>query len=256
MSQEANQESIDVDNEQAPSTSSKETAGATSGEPSNVPGQSSQSSQGSVTRGGTILVSERQRGNPLLNAIRSSSWSYATIDPDYEAGCSTAILFLSLKYHALKPNYIYERLKQVGHKYRLTVLLVLIDHMEFEAYLKELAKACILASVTLMCAWSFEEAGRIIDMYKMYEFTQDDMISGRQEGTETKSRFNSVVEALSSAKTVSKTDAVSLISLFGSLAKINTVSKEELSICPGMGPLKASKLRGVLDRPFKRDVSN
>lgn len=37
---------------------------------------------------------------------------------------TTCALFLSLKYHNLKPDYINERLKQLGKLYELRVLLV------------------------------------------------------------------------------------------------------------------------------------
>jgi len=37
----------------------------------------------------------------------------------------------SLRYHQLNPNYIHERLKQLGHSYELRVLLTLIDIVSF-----------------------------------------------------------------------------------------------------------------------------
>lgn len=44
--------------------------------------------------------------------------------PDYEMGATTCALFLSIRYHNLNPNYIHDRLKQLGHQYELRVLLV------------------------------------------------------------------------------------------------------------------------------------
>lgn len=65
-----------------------------------------------------------QRGNPLLKFITSVPWEYDDIIPDYEVGKTICILFLSLRYHNLNPDYINNRLKELGKKYELRVLLV------------------------------------------------------------------------------------------------------------------------------------
>ena len=65
-----------------------------------------------------------QRGNPLLKSILSVPWEYEEIVPDYVMGRTTCALFLSLRYHNLNPDYINERLKQLGKQYELRVLLV------------------------------------------------------------------------------------------------------------------------------------
>jgi len=65
-----------------------------------------------------------QRGNPLLKSIFNVPWEYEEIVPDYVMGRTTCALFLSLRYHNLNPDYINERLKQLGKQYELRVLLV------------------------------------------------------------------------------------------------------------------------------------
>lgn len=44
--------------------------------------------------GSTILVSPRQRGNPLLTSIKSMPWEYSDIPADYVLGLTTCALFL------------------------------------------------------------------------------------------------------------------------------------------------------------------
>lgn len=44
--------------------------------------------------GTTILVSPRQRGNPVLTCIRSMPWEYSDIPADYVLGVTTCALFL------------------------------------------------------------------------------------------------------------------------------------------------------------------
>ena len=54
-----------------------------------------------------------------------------------------------------------------------------------------------------------------------------------------------------SIKSVNKTDAATLISVFSTLEGIVNASIEELTLCPGFGPLKAQKLHKALHESFK-----
>lgn len=47
--------------------------------------------------------------------------------------------------------------------------------------LKNLTRICILADLTLILAWSYEEAGKIIETYKIYEKKPADKIMERSE---------------------------------------------------------------------------
>ena len=85
-----------------------------------------------------ILVSRRQEGNPVLRHVRNVRWAYADdIVPDYVLGASTAALFLSLRYHLLRPDYIHARLKELGRAYRLRVVLVCVDSEDAAAALAQ-----------------------------------------------------------------------------------------------------------------------
>lgn len=44
--------------------------------------------------GSTILVSPRQRGNPVLTSVRSMPWEYSDIPADFVLGATTCALFL------------------------------------------------------------------------------------------------------------------------------------------------------------------
>jgi len=46
------------------------------------------------TSGSSILVSPRQRGNPVLASLRSMPWEYSDIPADYVLGQTTCALFL------------------------------------------------------------------------------------------------------------------------------------------------------------------
>uniref|UniRef100_A0A1B6C8P4 ERCC1-like central domain-containing protein n=1 Tax=Clastoptera arizonana TaxID=38151 RepID=A0A1B6C8P4_9HEMI len=75
--------------------------------------------------GNSILVNPKQKGNPLLTYISNVPWEFDdSIIPDYVMGRTTCALFLSLRFHNLKPEYINERLRDLGRLYDLRVLVV------------------------------------------------------------------------------------------------------------------------------------
>lgn len=113
-----------------------------------------------------ILVSPRQKGNPILNNVRSVGWEYSDIPADFVLGATTCALFLSLKYHRIHPEYIYSRIKALGTRYGLRILLVLVDIDNHESPLKELSKTSLINNVTIILCWSSAEGGRYLELYK------------------------------------------------------------------------------------------
>ena len=103
--------------EQQPSTS-RDSAETPTGAPS----------ASKVHNSHALLVSPKQRGNPALKAISNIPYEFdESIVADYVMGASTCALFLSIRYHNLNPDYIHDRLKILGKKYELRVLLVQVD---------------------------------------------------------------------------------------------------------------------------------
>ncbi|KAM9270703.1 LOW QUALITY PROTEIN: DNA excision repair protein ERCC-1 [Cariama cristata] len=194
----------------------------------------------------SIVVSPRQRGNPVLKFVRNVPWEFGDVIPDYVLGQSTCALFLSLRYHHLHPGYIHDRLRHLGRSYGLQLLLLQVDVKDPHQALKELAKVCILADCTLLVAWSPEEAGRYLETYKAYEQKPPDLLKERVE----QDFLSRMTDCLTSVKSVNKTDALSLLTAFGSLAAMVHASREDLSLCPGVGPQKAKRLFDVLHEPF------
>ncbi|GLG95403.1 Putative DNA excision repair protein ERCC-1 [Gryllus bimaculatus] len=197
-----------------------------------------------------VLVSPKQRGNPLLKHISNVPWEFEEISPDYVMGRTTCALFLSLRYHNLNPDYIHERLKLLGQEYELRVLLIQVDTSDPHHPLKYLTRVSLLANLTLMLAWSPQEAGQIIETYKIYEHKPPDMIMEKTEA----SSYQKLISALTTIRSINRTDAATLLSSFGSLKKILSTSQDVLSLCPGVGPKKASQLYKVLHQPFLKET--
>ena len=63
-----------------------------------------------------------------------------------------------------------------------------------------------------------------------------------------------LIEALTSVKSVNKTDAVTLLGTFKTLDAIARASPEDLALCPGFGPNKARKLHKVFSEQFRRNT--
>ena len=58
------------------------------------------------------------------------------------------------RYHLLKPQYIYGRIKELQRAYRLRVLLCHVDVDDAVDPLAQVTKAALLNDCTIFCAWS------------------------------------------------------------------------------------------------------
>uniref|UniRef100_A0A8C2JH35 Excision repair cross-complementation group 1 n=1 Tax=Cyprinus carpio TaxID=7962 RepID=A0A8C2JH35_CYPCA len=93
--------------------------------------------------GNGIIVSPRQRGNPILKFERNVPWEFGEVVPDYVLGRTTCALFISVRYQYLNPNYIHEHLKQLCQSFTLRVLHKQVDVKDPHHALKELVTDCL-----------------------------------------------------------------------------------------------------------------
>ncbi|KAF3932007.1 hypothetical protein ABW20_dc0103496 [Dactylellina cionopaga] len=195
----------------------------------------------------SIIVNTRQKGNPLLPYIKSVPWEYGDIIPDYLVSPTTCMLFLSLKYHRLHPEYIYTRIKSLGHAYTLRVLLILVDTDQHPEPLKELTKTGIIHNLTMMLSWSPAEAGRYVELYKVMENTPATMIKERPK----EDYMSRVEDTVTSVRGVNKTDAMGLISMFGSMRAAVNATEEQIGLVPGWGEKKTRRWCTAVREDFR-----
>ena len=195
----------------------------------------------------SILVSPRQKGNPIINSIRAMPWEYADIPADYVLGQTTCALFLSLKYHRLHPEYIYNRIRQLQGKYNLRVLLIMVDIENHEEPLKELSKTSLINNVTMILAWSAQEAGRYLELFKSCEHASPMSIQAHQ----STSYADKLVDFVTVPRSINKTDAISLISSFGSLRTAVNARPEEVALIGGWGEKKVQRWCNAVREPFR-----
>ncbi|GAA6024694.1 hypothetical protein JCM10207_009221, partial [Rhodosporidiobolus poonsookiae] len=178
--------------------------------------------QGSVSVGGpqgivrrmtqnSILVSTRQKGNPVISHIRTVPWEYGDIKCDYQVGATAGVLYLSIRYHLLHPEYIHTRIADLGQSYGLRIVLVHCDADNHTAAMRELTKICLVNGYTLVVCWSAQEAARYLTLYKQFERKPPDLIRERVDD----SYMAHLTSALTSVKGVNKTDVVTLVSNYG-----------------------------------------
>ncbi|CAN0914289.1 DNA excision repair protein ERCC-1, partial [Linum grandiflorum] len=213
---------------QPPSQSQSPSQNATQSGTSSSSASANQSTsvQSTQTRN-SILVSHRQKGNPLLKHIRNVRWTFADVVGDYLIGQSSCALYLSLRYHLLHPDYLYYRIRELQKNYKLRVVLCHVDVEDVTKPLLEVTKTALLHDCTLLCAWSLEECGRYLETIKMYENKPADLIQGQMD-----------------------TDYLSR-----SLSGVMDASMEDLARCPGIGERKVKRLHDTFHEPFKRTVS-
>ncbi len=198
-----------------------------------------------------LHVSTKQRGNGILRFIRNVPFAYAKIKPDYILGPNRCALFLSFRYHNLHPNYIHRRIAEIKSDFDLRVLLCLVDVDDNAAIILVLNKICAVNNLTLILAWSEEEAARYLETFKAFEGKDASMIQKKKEVTYPEQ----VADVLGSVRSVNKTDSAQLVSQFGTLRNVITASQEEIQLCPGIGDKKARRLFDAFNKPFSSAMS-
>lgn len=214
----------------------------------------------------SVQVSQSQKGNPLLSnsLMKSIPWSYnGSILSDYYVNPTLQILFLSLKYHKLHPEYIWQRLKKLNkgstivtttNDRVLRLLLVVVDIDSHQEILRKLLNFCVKHDLSLILAWSFEEAGNYIAFCKQYELSSSKVKSAIR-GTKSSEYQACVVDTLTSIRAVNKTDSVKLLANCGSVQNIVLQSCQDdeeigLSNIQGLGSRKLQSMKSVFLEPF------
>ena len=193
-----------------------------------------------------MIVSARQRGNPVLEAVRNVGWAFGETVADYVLSESAAALFLSLRYHLLHPAYLMRRMREMAHHFTLRLVLLLVDSDEAEKPLVELTRQTLSQDFTLVCAWSVAEAARYLETFKAYARKPADLIKERSDGAFS----TQLADVLTTVRPLNKTDASTLHGRFGSLHRLLRASHEELALCPGLGERKVRRLREAAHEPF------
>lgn len=197
--------------------------------------------------GSNILINQRQRQNPMISLIKNVPWEYSDIVADFQVGLTSCVLFLSIRYHRLHPEYIHQRIEKLGKMYTLRILMISCDVDQPDSAIKELTKLALVKDLTVMVGWSNEELARYLELYKKYENKSPDLIRERIND-DFLSHYSA---ALRSIRGVNKTDVHTLATHIGAFSGIANVTSEQLDRCPGFGEIKIANIIDAFHQPFR-----
>lgn len=228
-----------------PTTTTTSTATPlTAGAPPNIPKNRS-----------LILASEKQRNNPVLRHVRHAAVEFApaaSLTSDFELSDTTTALFLSVQYAKLHPQYLWTRIEGL-RRCRLRVLLVLVDDPDCERTLLSVQALAVSNGLTVLLAFSQEEAARYLETYAVMKNKSDESLKGKRETD----ALAVVTDALTEIKTVNKTDVKTLLRNFdGTLMGVFSAKMEEMALCEGVGGKKVLQLHKAFNEPFFREASS
>ena len=214
-----------------------------------------------------IEVSKRQKGNNLLKCITNCQWKYNdSIIPDYVMSPQICALYLSIRYHKMNRSYIHGRISKLRSKYMCRILLLHIDDGDNynDDILIELNKICCINKLILICAWSYLECARYIESYHYYKNKPVDCLMSssykqyinskrnrEQQGSEKENKRNDVIDTLTQIKSVTSTNAATVMNHFGTIAALSNCTQDQLTQLPGFGNKKAKYLFNAFNKPFK-----
>jgi len=198
-----------------------------------------------------LYVSTKQRGNAILNFVRNVPWAYSTMVPDFIMNTTRCALFLSLKYHSLYPNYIHRRTAELKTDFTLRILLVLVDVQDNANVLLLLNKFAVTANLTLLLAWSEEEAARYLETFKAFD-GKDAALIQKKEQTNF---VDQVADFLGTCKGVNKTDSAQLLQQFSNVRSLMEADMDELGLVTGMGEVKVRRLHEAFHKPFSKKAA-
>lgn len=194
-----------------------------------------------------LYVSVKQRGNGVLDYIRNVPTAFQKMVPDYIFSSTSCALFLSIKYHNLYPEYIFRRIAALRNDFTLRVLLLLVDCEDNAAVLLQLNKAAVTHNLTLILAWTEEEAARYLETFKALDGKDAASIQRNKEQTHF---ADQVTDFLTTCKGINKTDAASVLTQFGSVRTAMAATPDELALISGLGEVKVKRLYDAFHKPF------
>ncbi|ADM12453.1 Ercc1-like DNA excision repair protein [Encephalitozoon intestinalis ATCC 50506] len=186
-----------------------------------------------------IKVSPLQKGNNVLNYLSNASWHYDnSITPDYEINRSTALLFLSLRFHSCKPEYIHKRINKLK-PYKVKVLLV---HVDIPNYSKTIQELFDTTSLTMVLGFSIDECSRYI---RGFDEAGKRSIEAIRRGSHDEEGF------LTAFPKVNKSNAQQILKYNGTLLRFFGKSSEEMEKIPGLGKTKSEDIIKYLNMQFE-----
>eukprot|EP01060_Flectonema_neradi_P001725 TRINITY_DN1105_c0_g1_i1.p1 TRINITY_DN1105_c0_g1~~TRINITY_DN1105_c0_g1_i1.p1 ORF type:complete len:309 (+),score=67.25 TRINITY_DN1105_c0_g1_i1:3-929(+) len=211
-----------------------------------------------------VQVNTCQKGNPLVKSLRRPLEIGSTTIWDYEVKDKNIhVLFISLRYHSTRKEYLEGRMKRKGvaESGGLKILLFLYDanpekddSQVNEDSLHEINATAFYYGFTTLVAWSFEEAAKHMEVLRR-RYQRFDALKGRSAVTQKGYSVTSAESILSSLRSVNRPNARKLLSHFKTVKGICSATEAELTSINGVGQVKAQELLAVFQAPLRHTES-
>ncbi len=186
-----------------------------------------------------MKVSNLQRGNSILKYLSKSIWHYdEKITCDYEINGSIAVLFLSLKYHSVKPEYILKRISKLKD-YRMKLLLIHVDVPNYNSMICELYK---IQPLTVILCRNQEECAEYLKGFESTSVKSIEQVRNKESNIET---------FLQDIPKVTKSEINRIRMKYKNLQEIIKASEDDLKGTFGIGKAKANSVVNIFNKSFK-----
>ncbi|RVD93459.1 Ercc1-like DNA excision repair [Tubulinosema ratisbonensis] len=189
-----------------------------------------------------IKVNANQKGNALLNYLSKSQWYFdSSINFDYEF-TSIGLLFLSLKFHMCKPDYILRRMaKSVTKSHK--ILLLLADVKNYELILEQLFINSYKYNFTILISVNNEECSEYLKLIDLNQYKNTEILKNKKE--------NLIDNFIGLFPKINMNDIVNIKRAFLNLRSVINSSEKELCNVNGINKSKAANLVKYFDMKFK-----
>ncbi|EOB13352.1 Mating-type switching protein swi10 [Nosema bombycis CQ1] len=186
-----------------------------------------------------IKINPSQKANSLIKYLTYSTYTYEEkMSTDYEVNDSISVLFLSLRFHCCKPEYIYKRINK--HKpYRLSILLLLIDSDSYNNTLLEFIERIPL---TIIVGFTDEECARYLRGLDINTNRSVNIIRRKDYDHET---------FLLSFKKLNKSNIYSLMKTYKTLREALEDVDGRMKYIEGIGEAKVNDIKKYYEMNFE-----
>ncbi|ORM41580.1 DNA excision repair protein ERCC-1 [Babesia sp. Xinjiang] len=194
-----------------------------------------------------IVVSSRQRGNPLIKHLTNVTWVEGETQYDYKVTDAIQVLFLSLKYHRMHRGYIVARLKHLrSHKVKNPFIICQVDIPDPQDTIEELTVITFTLGYRILLSWSARQSAALLEILR---------IDGRKgleflNRKEIKSHMREVQEVISSVRRVNNTDAAEIVRRSYSFKQLIHAKSSQFEEIPGLGKRKIQALLSAFNDSF------
>ncbi|EEQ82008.1 hypothetical protein NCER_101359 [Vairimorpha ceranae BRL01] len=185
-----------------------------------------------------IRINNKQRANSVISYLTDSSYTYVdNITTDYEINDTISVLFLSLRFHCAKPEYIYKRLNKLK-PYKLSVILLYIDSDNYSSTLLEMFDK---VESTLLLGFSNEECARYLKGLDINQNRSINVLRRKEESYET---------FLQCFPKINANDSISILKNYKNLNEFFSNLEKNFKNISGIGDTKVNALKDYFEKDF------